>query len=74
MLSSVNTTIDAIQSAKTSFVDTFVTNKELKQPLKTFIDAQASFAKDVAKSAFDFYTSVGTAAASIDAKKAFATK
>jgi|LauGreDrversion2_3_1035106.scaffolds.fasta_scaffold211192_1 hypothetical protein len=74
MLSSVNTTIDAIQGAKTSFVDTFVTNKELKQPLKTFIDAQASFAKDVAKSAFDFYTSVGTAAASIDAKKAFATK
>jgi len=74
MLSSVNTTIDAIQGAKTSFVDTFVINKELKQPLKTFIDAQASFAKDVAKSAFDFYTSVGTAAASIDAKKAFATK
>jgi len=74
MLSSVNTTIDAIQGAKTSFVDTFVTNKELKQPLKTFIDAQASFAKDVAKSAFDFYTSIGTAVASIDAKKAFATK
>jgi hypothetical protein len=74
MLSNVNTTIDAIQGAKTSFVDTFVTNKELKQPLKTFIDAQASFAKDVAKSAFDFYTSIGTAAASVDVKKAFATK
>ena len=74
MLSSVNTTIDAIQGAKTSFVDTFVINKELKQPLKTFIDAQSSYAKDVAKSAFDFFTTVGTAAASIDAKKAFATK
>lgn len=74
MLSSVNTTIDAIQGAKTSFVDTFVTNKELKQPLKTFIDAQASYAKNVAKSAHDFFTTVGTAAASFDVKKAFATK
>ena len=61
MLSSVNTTIDAIQGAKTSFV-------------KTFIDAQASYAKNVAKSAFDFFTTVGTAAASVDVKKAFATK
>ena len=74
MLSSVNTTIDAIQGAKTSFVDTFVTNKELKEPLKTFIDAHASYAKNVAKSAFDFFTTVGTAAASVDVKKAFATK
>ena len=74
MLSSVNTTIDAIQGAKTSFVDTFVTNKELKEPLKTFIDAQASYAKNVAKSAFDFFTTVGTAVASVDVKKAFATK
>jgi predicted membrane GTPase involved in stress response len=74
MLSSVNTTIDAIQGAKTSFVDTFVINKELKQPLKTFIDAQSSYAKDVAKSAFEFFTTVGASAASIDVKKAFATK
>jgi hypothetical protein len=74
MLQSVNTTIDTISGAKTQFVNTFVKNDEIKKQLQTYIDAQQSFAKTVAKSTVDFFTTVGTAAASLDAKKAFATK
>jgi len=74
MLSAINTSIDTISGAKTQFVNTFVKNDEVKKQLQTYIDAQSSFAKNVAKSTVDFYTTVGTAATSFDAKKAFATK
>jgi hypothetical protein len=74
MLSAINTSIDTISGAKTQFVKTFVQNDEVAKSLQTYIDAQQSFAKTVAKSTVDFFTTVGTAAASIDAKKAFATK
>ena len=74
MLQAINTSIDTISGAKTQFVKTFVQNDEVAKQLQTFIDAQQSFAKTVAKSTVDFFTTVGTAATSIDAKKAFATK
>ena len=41
---------------------------------QTYIDAQSSFAKTVAKSTVDFFTTVGTAATTFDVKKAYATK
>jgi hypothetical protein len=74
MLSALNTTIDTISGAKTQFVKTFVQNEEVAKSLQTYIDAQQSFAKTVAKSSVDFFTTVGSAAASLDAKKVFATK
>ena len=74
MLSYINTSIDTISGAKTQFVKTFVQNEEIAKSLQTYIDAQQSFAKSVAKSTVDFYTTVGTAATSIDAKKAFTVK
>lgn len=74
MTSHVNTLIDTIQGAKTNFVNTFVTNEELKKPLQTYIDAQSAFAKKVVSSATEFFTTVGMAAYTFDAKKAFATK
>jgi hypothetical protein len=74
MLSAINTSIDTISGAKTQFVKTFVQNDEVAKSLQTYIDAQQSFAKTVAKSTVDFFTTVGTAAASLDTKKAFATK
>ena len=74
MLSAINTSIDTIVSAKQQFVKTFVTNEEFAKPLNTYIDAQQAFAKNVAKSAVDFYTTVCSAVAGFDAKKAFATK
>ena len=74
MLSAINTSIDTIVSAKQQFVKTFVTNEAVAKPLNTYIDAQASFAKDVAQSSVDFFTTVGDAFLNIDYKKAYATK
>jgi hypothetical protein len=74
MLSFFNTTIDAIQGAKTQFVKTFAPNDEIAKPLQTYIDAQTYFAKKVASEANSFFTTVGVSAYNFDAKKAFATK
>jgi len=72
MLSAINTSIDTISGAKTQFVKTFVQNEEVAKSLNSYIDAQQSFAKSVVKSTSDFWTTVGQAATSFDAKKAFA--
>ena len=72
MLNNINTSIDTFQSVKTKFVETYVKNEELKKPLNTFIAAQSSFAKNVAKSYSDFFSTLGMAAYTFDAKKAFA--
>ena len=74
MLQAINTSIDTISGIKSNFVKTFVQNEEIQKQLNTYIDAQQSFAKTVAKSTVDFYTTVGSAAASLDAKKAFSVK
>lgn len=74
MLQAINTSIDTITGIKSNFVKTFVQNEEVKKQLQTYIDAQQSFAKTVAKSTVDFFTTVGTSATSFDTKKAFATK
>ena len=74
MLQSINTSIDTVQGAKTAFVNTFVTNEAFKKPLQTYIDSQTSFAKSIAKSTNDFFTTVGQSIAGFDMKKAFATK
>ena len=42
--------------------------------LNTYVDAQEAFAKTVAKSTVDFYTTVGSSIAGFDSKKAFAVK
>lgn len=72
MLHNINTSIDTFQAVKTKFVETYVKNEELKKPLNTFIAAQSSFAKNVAKSYTDFFTTLGMSAYTFDAKKAFA--
>lgn len=72
MLQNINTAIDSFQSVKTNLVDTLVANEQLKKPLHTFIEAQSTFAKNVARSASDFFTTVGMSAALFDAKSAFA--
>jgi uncharacterized protein (UPF0332 family) len=74
MLQAINTSIDTISGIKSNFVKTFVQNEEIQKQLNTYIDAQQSFAKTVAKSTVDFFTTVGTSAVSLDAKKAFSVK
>ena len=74
MLSAINTSIDAVSGVKTQFVKTFVLNEELAKTFHTYIDAQQSFAKDVAKTTYGFLTKVASSAMEFDAKKAFAAK
>jgi len=51
-------TIDAVQTAKKTFVNTFVTNEAVKTPLIKFIDAQADYTKKAAKVGMDTFTSL----------------
>jgi hypothetical protein len=74
MLTALNTSIDTVSGIKSQFVKTFVQNEEIAKQLQTYIDAQQSFAKTVAKSSVDFFTTLGSAATAFDVKKAFATK
>lgn len=74
MLDNINTSIDTISGIKTKFVETFVKNDEIKSQLQTYIDAQQSFAKTVAKTTVDFFTTVGASAMAFNATQAFKTK
>ncbi len=49
MLSYANSFIDTIQGAKTTFLNTVVTEKSVREPLQAFVDAQTTFAKEMAK-------------------------
>lgn len=73
MLTFINNGIDAVETAKKTFVQTFVPNKELQKPLNSFVEAQAKFARQVAASVNEFSTTVGLASFSADLKKAFGT-
>jgi hypothetical protein len=48
--------IDAVQNAKTGALKTFVTDESIRKPLQSFVDAQTTFAKEVAKISNEFYT------------------
>ena len=70
MLFYTNMAIDAIQTGKTSWLKTFVTDEQVQAPLQHFVDAQTIFVKQVAKTCVDVMTLASTAMLT----KAFATK
>jgi hypothetical protein len=49
MLSYANSFIDTIQGAKTQFLNTVITDKSVREPFQSFINAETTFAKEVAK-------------------------
>ena len=51
-------TIDAVQTAKKTFVNTFVQNETIKDSMIKFIDAQAEYTKKAAKVSLDTATTV----------------
>ena len=55
-------TIDAVQTAKKTFVNTFVTNETVKESLVKFIDAQADYTKKAAKVGMDTFASLSSEA------------
>lgn len=48
-----DSTIDAVQNGKKTFVNTFVTNESMKEALNGFIDAQAQYTKAAVKASQD---------------------
>ena len=53
MLAYANMAIDAIQNAKSSWLNTFVKDESVKAPLQHFVEAQTAFTKQVAKTAWE---------------------
>jgi hypothetical protein len=53
-----DTTIDAIQTGKKQFVNTFVTNEAVKEALNSFVDAQTQYTKSAFKAGSDTAASV----------------
>ena len=51
-------TIDAVQTAKKTFVNTFVQNEAIKESMIKFIDAQADYTKKAAKVSLDTATTM----------------
>ena len=74
MIEHINSSIDTISGIKTKFVETYVKNEEIKSQLQTYVDAQQSFAKTVAKSTVDFFNTIGLSMVAFDATQAFKTK
>lgn len=53
-----DTAIDAVQDAKNTFIKTFVTDEKVQKPLQSFVEAQRTFAKQIAKTTLDFGTAL----------------
>ena len=54
----IDSTIDAIQTSKKTFVNTFVQNKDIAIALNNFVDAQAEYTKKAAKVGTDTMTTL----------------
>lgn len=65
----IHTTVDAIQTSKKIFVDTFVKHEGLAKSLNEFVDAQT----DYTKQAIDVSVSTGTKVYDIISDKSFYT-
>ena len=69
-----NTFIDTVQGAKTQFLKTFVTNEPVRKSLQSFVDAQTTFAKQVAKTSQEVAELATKECNKLDFAKAFASK
>jgi len=45
----IDAAVDAVQTAKKTFVNTFITNESVKDAMIKFVDAQAEYTKRAAK-------------------------
>ena len=54
----LDATIDAVQTGKKTFVNTFVQNEGVKEAMIKFIDAQADYTKKAAKVGMDTFTTL----------------
>ena len=52
----IDSTIDAVQTAKKQWVKTFIQNATVAQAMNSFVDAQAAYTKQAAKVGMDTVT------------------
>lgn len=71
MLQQVNTFIDTIQGAKSTFVKNFVQDAKLAKTLQSYVDTQTTFVKQAAETSFDVAYSVADQASKFDYQKVF---
>lgn len=67
MLYYADMAIDAIQSSKSAWLNTFIKEETVRKPLQQFVDAQTAFTKQVTKTLYD----VSGAAAKAMVEKSF---
>lgn len=53
MLYYANMAIDAFQSGKTTWLNTFIKEESVRKPLQQFVDAQTAFTKQITQTWFD---------------------
>lgn len=73
-LSSLNSFIDTVQGAKSTFVKNFIKDESLAKPIQAFVDSQTAFVKQVAETTFAVATESAKQVASFDAAKVFSVK
>ena len=56
----LDATIDAVQTGKKTFVNTFVQHEGVKEAMIKFIDAQADYTKKAVKSGTDVVTTIAS--------------
>jgi hypothetical protein len=49
-----NSFVDQVQDAKNKAVDTFVLDDKMRAPIKSFVEAQRAFTKEVNRSILEF--------------------
>jgi len=54
----IDATVDAVQTAKKTFVNTFVTNDKIKEAMIGFVEAQSEYTKKAAKAGTEAVTTV----------------
>ena len=74
MLKQVNAFIDTVQGAKTTFVNTFVKDKDVAKSLQAYVDTQTEFVKTAAQVGHDLSIKTAQEAVKFDVKKFFGTK
>ena len=56
----IDATVDAVQTAKKTFVNTVITNDQVKDAMIKFIDAQAEYTKKAAKVGSDTVATISS--------------
>jgi inorganic pyrophosphatase/exopolyphosphatase len=74
MLQGINTFIDTVQGAKSTFVKTFVQDKEVAKSLQSYVDTQTQFVKTAAQVGHDLTFKTAQEVVKFDVKKFFGTK